>query len=148
MKPWRWVGLDVINAIHDRQLAEHGGLAGIRDQAAVQSAWAAPKHLANYADPDAAALAAAYAYAITNNHGFSDGNKRTAWVVARLFLLDNGYAIHFDPGEAVKMMEAIAAGTLPQDDVAYWFRGRMKKRRSLPRASGKSVSRKPKRDRK
>ena len=76
---WRWVESSVVFAIHDRQLAEHGGMDGIRDRAMVESALARPAHLAYYGNPDAADLAAAYAYGITKNHGFVDGNKRTAW---------------------------------------------------------------------
>ena len=77
---WRWVESSVVFAIHDRQLAEHGGRDGIRDRAMVESALARPAHLAHYGNPDAADLAAAYAYGIAKNHGFVDGNKRTAWV--------------------------------------------------------------------
>ena len=87
---WRWIDASLVYAIHDRQLAEHGGLDGIRDRGGVESALARPRNLAEYGEPDAAALAAAYAYGLLRNHGFADGNKRTAWVAARLFLADNG----------------------------------------------------------
>lgn len=125
MKRWRWIGLDVLYAVHDRQLAEHGGLAGIRDRAALESACAAPRNVAIYGTADAAALAAAYACAVARNHGFADGNKRTAWVTARVFLADNGYLIHFDSAEAVQLMEAVAAGTISQKEVENWFRRRI-----------------------
>jgi death on curing protein len=98
---WRWVGLAAVHAIHDRQLAEHGGLPGVRDFGAIESALARPQNLAAYGEPDAADLAAAYAYGLARNHGFADGNKRTAWVVARVFLADNGYRLWFEPTEAV-----------------------------------------------
>ena len=75
---WRWVGVSVVLAIHDRQLAEHGGEDGIRDLGMVESALARPLNLASYEDPDAAALAASYAWGLARNHGFIDGNKRTA----------------------------------------------------------------------
>jgi len=75
--------------------------------------------------PDAADLAAAYLYGLARNHGFSDGNKRTAWVVARLFLADNGYRLRFDPAEAVRTVEAVASGTLAERDLAAWFRDRL-----------------------
>ena len=97
MTAWRWVRADLTYAVHDRQLAEHGGLDGVRDKGAVESALARPQNLDVYAGADAAALAAAYAYGLARNHGFADGNKRTAWVVARLFLADNGYRLKFDP---------------------------------------------------
>lgn len=61
------------------------------------------------------------------NHGFSDGNKRSAWVVARLFLADNGYHLRFDPMWAIKTVEALAAGTLEEAQSAAWFRDRVQK---------------------
>ena len=125
MTAWRWVTLPVAHAIHDRQLAEHGGLSGIRDRGAVESALARPQNLAAYGEPDAASLAAAYVCGLARNHGFSDGNKRTAWVVARLFLADNGLRLRFDPAEAVRTVEAAAAGALAEEDVAAWFRDRL-----------------------
>ena len=99
MTAWRWVGLAAVHAIHDRQLAEHGGLPGVRDLGAIESALARPQNLAAYGEPDAADLAAAYAYGLARNHGFADGNKRTAWVAARVFLADNGYGLRFEPIE-------------------------------------------------
>jgi death-on-curing protein len=122
---WRWVGSDVAYAIHDRQLAEHGGLDGIRDRGAVDSALSRPRNLVAYGEPDAADLAAAYAYGLARNHGFADGNRRTAWVVARLFLADNVCRIRFNPGDAVKTMEAVASGTLGEAALAVWFRQRL-----------------------
>jgi len=122
---WRWVGASLVYAIHDRQLAEHGGLDGVRDQGAVESALARPQHLAVYGETDAAELAASYAYGIARNHGFADGNKRTAWVVARVFLADNGFRLRFDKLEAIRTMEAVAAGTLGEADLAAWFRGNL-----------------------
>ena len=79
---WKWVAPDVVGAIHDRQLAEHGGGVGLRDAGLLSSALARPENLAAYGDPDAFDLAAAYAFGIAKNHPFVDGNKRTAWVVA------------------------------------------------------------------
>lgn len=125
MTEWRWVRADLTYAIHDRQLAEHGGLDGVRDKGAVESALARPQNLDIYASADAAALAAAYAYGLARNHGFTDGNKRTAWVVARLFLADNGYRLKFDPTDAVRTMETVAAGALDEAALAEWFRQRI-----------------------
>jgi death on curing protein len=122
---WRWVGVDVVYAIHDRQLAEHGGLDGIRDAGALESALARPRNQAAYGAPDAADLAASYAYGIARNHGFADGNKRTAWVVARLFLADNGSRLAFDKIEAIRTMEAVASGALDETGLAVWFRERI-----------------------
>ena len=124
MTAWRWVAGHVAYAIHDRQLADYGGLDGTRDRSAVESALARPQNLAAYGDPDAASLAAAYAYGLLRNHGFADGNKRTAWVIARLFLADNGHQLRFDPAEAVRTIEAVAAGMLGEEQLAEWFRER------------------------
>ena len=125
MTAWRWISAGLAYAIHDRQLAEHGGPDGVRDPGAVESALARPRNLAAYGTPDAADLAAAYAFGLARNHGFVDGNKRTAWVVARLFLADNGYRLRFDPVEAVKTVEALAAGSLSESQLAAWFRDRL-----------------------
>jgi death on curing protein len=122
---WRWVRADLTYAVHDRQLAEHGGLDGVRDKGAVESALARPQNLDVYGKADSAALAAAYAYGIARNHGFADGNKRTAWVIARLFLADNGYRLRYEQTEAVRVMEMTAAGTLEEDKLADWFRRRL-----------------------
>jgi len=128
VKRWRWVREDVVYAIHDRQLAEHGGPEGVRDPGALESALARPRNLAAYKRPDAAALAAAYAYGLVRNHPFADGNKRTAWVVARVFLAINGYHLSFDPHEAVQSIEALATGTLRESEFATWFRHKLRKR--------------------
>ena len=128
MKHWRWVREDVAFAIHDRQLAEHGGPEGVRDAGGLESALARPRNLGAYERPDAAALAAAYAYGLVRSHPFADGNKRTAWVVARVFLAINGHRLEFDAADAVRTIEALAAGTLSESEVATWFRQRVRKR--------------------
>ena len=125
MSDWRWVSSDLIYAIHDRQLEEHGGLDGIRDKGAIESALAKPQNLVAHAKPDVAALAAAYAFGLARNHGFADGNKRTAWIIARLFLVDKGFRLAFDASDAVKTMEAIASGSLDEPQLADWFRVRI-----------------------
>lgn len=125
MTEWRWVGPEVVYAIHDRQLSEHGGLDGVRDLGAVESALARPLSLAAYGDPDVADLAAAYAYGLARNHGFADGNKRTAWVIARLFLADNGQRLQFEAQDAIRTMEQAAGGNLSESDLADWFRQRL-----------------------
>ena len=128
---WRWVEANVAFAIHDRQLAEHGGLDGVRDRGAVESAVARPQNLVAYGAPEVADLAAAYAYGLARNHGFADGNKRTAWVVARLFIADNGYTLRFDPLDAIRTMEGVAAGAIDEALLARWFRDRI-----IPSARG------------
>lgn len=119
---WKWVHDAVVLAIHDEQIAEHGGLPGIRDRAALESALARPRHLAAYGEPDLAALAAAYAFGIARNHGFADGNKRTAFVVALVFMLDHGHLLTASDADAVRMMLATAAGALTEADLADWLR--------------------------
>jgi death on curing protein len=123
---WKWIDPKVVQAVHEYQLAEHGGLDGVRDAGLVESALARPRNLAGYGDPDAADLAAAYAYGLAKNHGFADGNKRTTWVAARLFLADNGYTLQFERSEAVKMVASLAAGTMDEQAVADWLRARIR----------------------
>jgi death-on-curing protein len=122
---WTWIEASIASAVHDRQLAEHGGGDGIRDPGALESALARPRNLAAYGQPDAAALAASYAFGIARNHPFVDGNKRTAWVLARLFLAVNGRSIQFERQDAVRTMLALAAGQLSDDELAIWFRERI-----------------------
>jgi death on curing protein len=128
VKRWRWVREDVVYAIHEQQLAEHGGPVGVRDAGGLESALARPHNLVAYDRPDPAALAAAYAFGLVRNYPFADGNKRTAWVVARVFLAINGYQLDFDPHEAVRIIEALAAGTVDEAELAGWFRERVRKR--------------------
>ncbi|MEI8092999.1 MAG: type II toxin-antitoxin system death-on-curing family toxin [Spirochaetales bacterium] len=125
MSEWRWIQKAVVLAIHDRQIAEHGGLPGLRDDGALASALARPENKATCEKPDLADLAAAYAYGLARNHPFADGNKRIAWVVARLFVADNGGRLRFDPLEAIQMVLAMASGTLTEPEVAAWFRQRL-----------------------
>lgn len=98
---------------------------GVRDKGAIESALAKPQNLVAHAKPDVAALAAAYAFGLARNHGFADGNKRTAWIIARLFLVDNGFRLAFDASDAVKAMEAVASGSLDEPQLADWFRQRI-----------------------
>ena len=123
--PWRWVALPVVLAIHDRQISEHGGASGIPDSGGVESALARPMNLAAHGNPDVAELAAAYAFGLARNHGFVDGNKRTAWVVARVFLVDNDQNLEFNPFDAIRIMEGAAGGKVSEDEIADWFRSRL-----------------------
>lgn len=125
MTAWRWVRKDILYAVHDRQLAEHGGLTGVLDDGRLEAVLSRPQNIAAYGAADAATLAAAYACGLARNHGFADGNKRTGWVIARLFLADNGYTLRFDPANAVVTMESVAAGTLSESELAEWFRQRI-----------------------
>lgn len=124
MTTWRWVRADLVYAVHEIQLARHGGRDGVRDQNAVESALARPEQLHAYGNPppDAAQLAAAYAHGLARNRGFIDGNKRTAWVVARVFLADNGVRLQFSEIDAIRTMEHVASGALDAQQLATWFR--------------------------
>lgn len=123
MKDFVWILDEAVLAVHEEQLAEHGGLAGIRDLGAVQSALARPRNLVTYDGcEDLARLAAAYAYGIARNHGFSDGNKRTALVTLDLFLMLNGYELISSPAENVLTILGVADGTLSEDDLTTWVR--------------------------
>jgi len=118
-----WILDEIVPAVHDEQLAEHGGLPGIRDLGAVQSALARPRNLASYEEcDDIAQLAAAYAYGIARNHGFADGNKRTALVIADLFLMLNGYELTSLPAENVLTILAVADGSMPEEELVAWVR--------------------------
>jgi death-on-curing protein len=120
---WRWVERDVVLAIHDEQLAEHGGMKGLRDESLLLSALARPQNLAAHETPDVADLAASYAVGIARNHAFFDGNKRTALIVAAgVFLPLNGYRLVTSDGETVRMMLAVADGTMSEPELAVWFR--------------------------
>lgn len=112
-------------ALHDRQLAEHGGPSGLRDAGALASALARPVNRWAYGEDDICALAAAYAFGIARNHPFTDGNKRTAWVAARLFLRKNGASLSFGEREAIATVLALAAGELAEDELADWFRSHL-----------------------
>jgi death-on-curing protein len=120
---WKWISEKTALAIHDEQLAEHGGIPGVRDMALLQSALHRPQNLAAYRTADVADLAAAYAYGISQNQGFLDGNKRTAFVVACVFLLDHGYELIASDQEAVTTMLSVAAGEMSEVELAVWFRG-------------------------
>ena len=122
MTEWTWIAPQVVLAIHDEQLAEHGGAAGLRDAALLESALARPQHHAAYGEPDAADLAAAYAFGIARNHPFVDGNKRTAFVAAELFLDLNGFALTAEDAACVEAMLAVADGSLSEPAFADWLR--------------------------
>ncbi len=107
-----WIMNDVVLAIHNRQLAEHGGLEGVRDEGLLASALARPRNRYAYSDDesDIASLAASYAHGITNNHPFVDGNKRTALVVCRTFLRMNGFDLQASQVQKCDAFLKLAAG--------------------------------------
>lgn len=122
MTAWTWLHPDVILAVHEAQLAEHGGGAGIRDKGLLESALARPVNLAAYGQPDVAALAAAYGYGISRNHAFIDGNKRTGYVAMELFLHLNGHTLQASDADCVLTMLAVSSGDMSEDAFAAWIR--------------------------
>ena len=126
MTDWIWVESEVALAAHRNQLVEHGGGDGVRDHGLFSSAMARPQNLVAYGDPDASALAASYAFGIARNHPFNDGNKRTAAVVSETFLILNGFGLETNDAEVVVVFEALAAGDLTEEELADWFRERIR----------------------
>ncbi len=121
-RPWVWLDPKVLLAVHEEQLAEHGGAPGTRDLGLFESALARPRNLALYGQPDIADLAAAYGCGIARNHPFIDGNKRTAFVAVELFLLLNEQELVADDADCVLTMLAVAAGSLDETAFADWLR--------------------------
>ena len=116
-----WVDPAVVLAIHDEQLAEHGGQIGVRDQGLLESALARPRTQYTYGESSLPRLAASYAFGISCNHPFIDGNQRTSLVVAELFLVLNGMELRATDAECVSTFLAIAAGELTEDELADWI---------------------------
>ncbi len=129
MSAWAWIDPRVLVAVHDEQLAEHGGAAGTRDIGLLESAPAWPENLAHYGTPGADELAAAYGFGIARNHPFTDGNKRTAFVAVELFLMLNGQDLVADDADCVLTMLAVASGTLDEAAYAAWLRAHIQPRR-------------------
>jgi death-on-curing protein len=119
---WTWIDIRIVLAAHDEQLAEHGGAGGVRDKGGLESALARPQKLAAYGEPDAAALAAAYAFGIAKNHPFVDGNKRTALVVLESLLALNDYDLTADDMQAVLIVLGVADSTISEAELANWIR--------------------------
>lgn len=117
-----WIPRQAVLAMHLRQLAEHGGGSGIRDEGLLDSALQRPVNKFAYGEPDLCDLAAAYAYGIARNHPFIDGNKRTALVASFTFLLLNGLKVTSTQAENAVQFLALAAGEVEEDDLAAWFR--------------------------
>ncbi|MFN0040835.1 MAG: type II toxin-antitoxin system death-on-curing family toxin [Burkholderiales bacterium] len=123
-----WIEKAVVLALHDRQVAEHGGSAGVRDEGLLESAIARAQQLHADGDPapDLAGLAASLAYGLARNSPFVDGNKRTAHVAYRTFLELNGAELVATDEEKYMAMLALAEGKLPERDFAAWLRERLR----------------------
>lgn len=121
-REWVWLDGRVLRAVHEEQLAEHGGASGTRDEGLFESALARPRNLAVHGDPDVADLAAAYGFGLARNHPFVDGNKRTAFVAVELFLDLNGHELIAEDESCVLTMLAVAAGQMDEATFARWLR--------------------------
>jgi len=128
----RWLRLEVVLAVHEQQIAEHGGAPGLRDRGMLESALARPQQKAAYGEPDLANLAAAYAFGIARNHPFVDGNKRVAFVALELFLRINGFELVADDRACLAVMLDLAAGELEEEALAAWVRARLERRSPQP----------------
>jgi death on curing protein len=118
----KWLSRPAIEIIHCEQLAEHGGLPGIRDENALEAALARPLHKNNYGEEDLFCLAAAYLCGFARGHAFADGNKRTAYLAAFTFLLINGYLIEATQAEIVAFVLAVAAGEIDEEGATGFLR--------------------------
>lgn len=123
----QWIRLDVVLAIHAEQLAEHGGREGLRDRSGLESAIASPRNLLAYGNPtpDIAAMAAQYAFAMGCNQVFIDGNKRTALVVCRTFLILNGHDLNASQEEKYTVIMKLANRAIDVGKLAEWIRARL-----------------------
>lgn len=120
----RWLTRFVVERIHERQLQEHGGEAGLRDDSLVESAQARPKNAYVYRDTaDLCTLAAEYTFGISRNHPFVDGNKRTAFLAAYVFLELNGLVVSADETAVFAVVTAISAGDIDAEEFGRWLRG-------------------------
>ena len=120
----RWLRADVVLAVQELLLREHGGAAGVRDLGLLDSALARPKHLLAYSRKSLFELAAAYASAFVRNHPFVDGNKRVAFVAAYVFLRDNGWELVADEAEVVVHVLGLADKSLTERRFAAWLKAR------------------------
>lgn len=119
-----WLQREIVEAIHKRQIERHGGATGLRDAGLLESALMRAPNAWGYGESDLAEPAALYAEGIAKNHPFADGNKRTAFVSAVLFLANNGLRLKASNREAADMTLGLAAGTLPREEFAAWLSDR------------------------
>lgn len=118
----RWISHDVVLAIHEAQIAEHGGENGIRDWGLLESALQRPRNTYDYEDGAPPKLAALYAISILKNHPFLGGNKRVGAVLLEFFLEDNGYRLDADDSELLSMVMGIASKGVSEEDFVRWVK--------------------------
>jgi death-on-curing protein len=116
-----WIDVEVVLAVHDEQVAEHGGQVGVRDRGLLESALSRPRNQFAYGESSLTRLASSYAFGMSRNHPFLDGNKRTSLVVGELFLMLNGVELVASDAECVTTILALAGGELTEDELADWI---------------------------
>lgn len=139
-----WVSVEDALFFHERLISGFGGAEGVGDLGLLESALTRPKNVFAYESEDLSVLAGAYAHGIAKNHPFADGNKRVAFVVARVFLGMNGVTFNPPEAEAVVMVEGLAGGEVSQEDFVRWVRKHSKsQRKKLPKKKASGRARKP-----
>ena len=126
---YSWIELETVLVVHDLQIQEHGGARGIRDLGLIESAINKPKNILAYNSPDIPELAASYAFGLTKNYGFLDGNKRTAYVVSRLFLRLHCWDFVVSPEERVIVFENLGKGDYTLETFTCWFKENTQKKK-------------------
>ncbi len=120
-----WISFEEASQIHEAQIEIHGGLSGVRDLSAVHAALNRPINKASYENATGCELAAAYAFGLAKNHGFVDGNKRTAWVTCRLFMVRSKLSFRSETLETIKTVEGVASGSISEEELAEWLSARI-----------------------
>jgi death-on-curing protein len=123
---WEWLSRKLVETLHAETLSRFGGADGLREEGLLESALAAPKHLARYGDPSVWELAAAYCEGLLPNHPFADGNKRAGLLAARAFLFTNGYRLEPEEAETVAVIRKVAAGDLSRGELTEWVEANSK----------------------
>ena len=124
-----WLSREIVDALHDRRIAQHGGLPGVNNDNLIESALARPQNLYAYVGGDLPRLAAAYAYGVAKNDGYRDGNKRTAFISCYTFLGLNGLRLEADEVDVVATMLELATDAISEEGFAEWLRAHV-----VPRA--------------
>lgn len=127
MKQPKWVLRETVLLLHEQSLADFGGSPGIRDEGLLESALDRPKNLLAYGKPGIFDMAASYGFGLAKNHPFIDGNKRTAFLVAALFIELNGFVFHADEADATVQVLALAAGVIDEKDFSVWLKKNSKR---------------------
>lgn len=122
MTSWKWLTREAVEIIHEEQLSEHGGLAGIKDENALEAARARPQNKAAYGEPNIFDLAAACLFGIVRNHPFVDGNKRTGYLAAYTFLRIHGVEVNANDGDVIEFVLGVAAGEIDESGASAFLK--------------------------